>query len=420
MDRRTFLKAGLATVGVAAMTRQLPAQEFPPVRAITSGPKFHWFGYYDKDEFDPTNRYVLSNQIGFEHRTPNADDSIKVGMVDLQDGNKWIELGESRAFGWQQGCMLQWRPGTQSEVIWNDRQGDKYVSHVLDVKTGQKRTINTPVYTLSPDGSFAMTADFSRIQSLRPGYGYVGIPDPNADDYAPKDSGVFRVDLNTGEKTLVLSLRQMAEVPFPGQDLKNAAHWFNHLLISPDGRRFIVLHRWKLRDPKTGQLAARWSTRMLTANVDGSDVFILNPEGIVSHFVWKDPDHVCMWTKPADKPAGFYVYKDRTREIEQVGAGVMVLDGHNTYVNGHPDWILCDGYPEKGTRFQRPYLYHQPTNKRIDLGTFHLPPEYTGEWRCDLHPRTSRDGRLVAIDSPHGGNGRQVYLIDIASIIENV
>ena len=30
-----------------------------PVRAITKGPKFHWFGYYDKFQFDPTNRYVL-------------------------------------------------------------------------------------------------------------------------------------------------------------------------------------------------------------------------------------------------------------------------------------------------------------------------------------------------------------------------
>ena len=27
-----------------------------PMRAITKGPKFHWFGYYDKLEFDPTGR----------------------------------------------------------------------------------------------------------------------------------------------------------------------------------------------------------------------------------------------------------------------------------------------------------------------------------------------------------------------------
>ena len=28
-------------------------------------------------QFDPTNRYVLSNQVEFEHRTPKADDVIQ-------------------------------------------------------------------------------------------------------------------------------------------------------------------------------------------------------------------------------------------------------------------------------------------------------------------------------------------------------
>jgi hypothetical protein len=51
------------------------------------------------------------------------------------------------------------------------------------------------------------------------------------------------------------------------------------------------------------------------------------------------------------------------------------------------------------------------------LGHFFLPKEYGGEWRCDLHPNASRNGHLVTIDSPHEGNGRQVYLIDIKEIV---
>ena len=65
---------------------------------------------------------MLSNQVSFEHRIPNGEDRIKVGMIDLEDNDRWIELGSSRAWGWQQGCMLQWRPGSKSEVIWNDRE----------------------------------------------------------------------------------------------------------------------------------------------------------------------------------------------------------------------------------------------------------------------------------------------------------
>lgn len=77
----------------------LPEQP-PVIRAITSGPKYHWFGYYDKLEFDPTGRYVLSNEVDFEGRSPRPDEKIKVGMIDLEDGDRWIELGESRAWNW--------------------------------------------------------------------------------------------------------------------------------------------------------------------------------------------------------------------------------------------------------------------------------------------------------------------------------
>jgi len=178
----------------------------PPIRAITRGPKFHWFGYYDKLQFDPTGRYVLSMEVDFEHRSPTGDDMIRVGMIDLQDGDRWIELGTSRAWCWQQGCMLQWRPGSASEVVWNDREGDHFVSYVLDVVTGKKRTLPHPIYALSPDGQWAVLPDFRRINDTRPGYGYAGLPDPNKAQLAPKDSGIWLMDMRTGQAKLVVSL----------------------------------------------------------------------------------------------------------------------------------------------------------------------------------------------------------------------
>ena len=41
-------------------------ENLPPVRAITRGPTHHWFGYYDKLEFDPSSRYVLGNAVDRE------------------------------------------------------------------------------------------------------------------------------------------------------------------------------------------------------------------------------------------------------------------------------------------------------------------------------------------------------------------
>ena len=150
LSRRAAMKSIAATSTVplfgSMAAAQSDQQQLPPVRTITRGPKHHWFGYYDKLEFDPTNRYVLSNEVDFEGRTPLADDVIRVGMVDTRDDDQWIELGSSPAWGWQQGCMLQWRPQSSAEVLWNDREGDKHVCRVMNVKTRNTRTLPRPIY----------------------------------------------------------------------------------------------------------------------------------------------------------------------------------------------------------------------------------------------------------------------------------
>ncbi|HUT95135.1 MAG TPA: hypothetical protein VMY37_37120 [Thermoguttaceae bacterium] len=416
LTRRSFCKAALpAAMAMAGLPRWAraaePPEKLPPVRTITRGPKHHWFAYYDKLEFDPTCRYVLGMEVDFEGRSPKPDDVIKVGMVDLQDGDKWIELGESRAWCWQQGCMLQWRPGSKTEVLWNDRQGDHFVCHVLDVATRRKRTIPHPVYTVSPCGKWAVAPDFRRVNDMRPGYGYTGLPDPHTDEPAPKETGIFRVDLDTGEAQLVVSLSDIAKVPFPGRDLTPMKHYFNHLLVSPDGSRFEFLHRWR------GPGVRSFDTRMLTAAPDGSDVRIVDPSGYTSHFIWRDPEHILAWSRHESHGDAFYLYEDKTGgRVEIVGEGVMTVNGHCSYLPGN-EWILNDTYPQGKERLQSPYLYHVKTGKRVWLGHFHQPPEYRGEWRCDSHPRFSPDGRSVVIDSPHTGEGRQLHLIDVSGIV---
>ena len=381
----------------------------PPVRAITRGPKFHWFSYYDKLQFDPTGRYVLGMEVDFEHRCPRPDDAVKIGMVDLRNGDKWTQLGESRSWCWQQGCMLQWRPGSKSEIIWNDRQDDRFVCHILDVHSGKKRTLPYPIYTVSPDGRTAVAPDFRRVQDMRPGYGYAGLPDPHADDPAPGDSGIFRLDLDTGRRDLIISLADIAGFgKIPGEP-KDAKHYFNHLLFNTDGSRFIFLHRWRATGLRS------FGTRMLTARPDGGDIAVVDPHGKTSHFIWRDPEHILAWAWHPSHADAFYLYEDRTDRVEVVGKGIMTRNGHCTYLPGN-DWILNDTYPEK-EREQNVYLYNTATGKTVSLGRFRLPAEYTGEWRCDTHPRFSPDGRSVVIDSPHGGNGRQMYLIDISGIL---
>ena len=117
-----------------------------------------------------------------------------------------------------------------------------------------------------------------------------------------------------------------------------------------------------------------------------------------------------------DRTSGHYEVRHAGGGVEVVGKDVMTVNGHCTYLPGN-EWILNDTYPLGEERLQTPHLYHVATGRRVDLGHFHVPKIYAGEWRVDSHPRISPDGRLVCIDAPHENEGRQLHLIDITPIV---
>ena len=79
-------------------------------------------------------------------------------------------------------------------------------------------------------------------------------------------------------------------------------------------------------------------------------------------------------------------------------------------------YILTDTYPDARSR-RTLILFDTQSGQRADLGRWLSPRRYSGEIRCDLHPRWSRDGRQVCFDSLHEGD-RQLYVIDIADLVE--
>ena len=94
----------------------------------------------------------------------------------------------------------------------------------------------------------------------------------------------------------------------------------------------------------------------------------------------------------------------------------MSRNGHCTYLPGGK-YILNDCYPDK-ERNQTVYLYDIAAQDTITLDTFHLPIEYKGEWRVDTHPRYNHAGTHICIDGVVEGEGRQLFLIDIISLVK--
>jgi hypothetical protein len=63
---------------------------------------------------------------------------------------------------------------------------------------------------------------------------------------------------------------------------------------------------------------------------------------------------------------------------------------------------VCDTYPNIFS-FRKLYLVSSKNRKRKIIGKYYSPFFLKGEERCDLHPRWSRCGKKIIIDSSHLG-----------------
>jgi hypothetical protein len=379
---------------------------------LTSGTaerRYHSHSYYDIPVLDSAGRWLVGYQVGFAGRRPSAGDAVEVGILDLDGGRQWTPVGESRAWSWQQGPMAQWVPGSR-RLVWNDRNSSgRFVGRSLDVDTGSKGVLPRPVYALDPAGGTAFSLNFARLEAVRPGYGYAGGSDPSLDEAAPRDDGIWKLDLASGADRLILSLHDAVRVMrrhFGLSDrvrhmLSRYRYWFNHIKISPDGRRFTVKLRFRGRRP-----GSPWSDAQgvsLSCGVDGSDCRVV-ARG-TSHVIWLGPKQLYLWQRD-----GVYLYRDATNgwtRDRQLGPGIILQNAHLRHIPSDPLRFVFD------TPYRREidlFIFDEPANAATRIARFrnHVPDN--GEFRCDLHPVPSPSGDRVVVTSLQDG-GRQLYLV---------
>jgi len=363
----------------------------------SESPNYTGFFFYQCQQFDPTDRYILGMRVHCQNRDVRPIDRAEIGFIDLQDGCKWTQIGETTAWNWQQGARLQWRPGSD-EILWNDRSDDgtRYVCRVYNFKNGARRTLPRPIYTPSPDGTSALTHDFERMK--HGGTPYVGIEDKYAGQLAPKETGIWKMDLNTGDAVLIMSLEKMARIAYPQGPPSSGCLYVFREGWNPAGSRFIAF----VKDPDDK------FDKAFSLNPDGSDVrYLYNAP---SHHEWRDDRCIL-------DGRGYYLYEDDGTGKAKDRLFESSHNGHVSYIPGPGgDWILSDTYAING--YQYLFIYHIPTKRFVPLAKLKSTAP-TNVYRVDLHPRLSRDRKIVSIDATHEGLGRQMYMIDIAPILDN-
>ena len=177
-------------------------------RAITQGPKHHFFGYYGICPWDATGRYHLCLQSDFHDRPPGDGDTAVVGLVDMETG-KFEGVAETQAWNLQQGSMLHWLATAPDRLItYNARADDRFVAVVQDIHTGQQRILPHPIAAITRNGRKALGLNYARLKSMRPVVGYAGLPDPYADQNHPTEDGLYIMDTDTGESRVTGLLRR--------------------------------------------------------------------------------------------------------------------------------------------------------------------------------------------------------------------
>lgn len=260
------------------------------VRRVTPDTGHFFFGYYDKSPWRTGGGALLACRADFMDRPPGPEDEIEIGLVDPKVPGTFRPLATTRAWNWQQGCMIQWLDA--SHIVFNDRRGDRFIAVILNVDSGERRELPRPIYSVSAACGLASSLNFARLHRLRPGYGYAGVEDATASQEAPTDDGLWVMDLATGDARLICSIDQARKRLPEAERRAERFHWMNHAQFAPSGRRLAVLHRWH-----SGEASPAWRTRLLTIDADGGEPYPLIDAGMCSHYDWRDDDHLLAFAR---------------------------------------------------------------------------------------------------------------------------
>lgn len=348
--------------------------------------KEFFYGYYDR--CPERNGKVMFHEMNDNH--------VAVIVRDIKTGEEcWI--GDSTAYNWQMGARTIWID--DDIVSYNDFDGEKYVSKWYSISGNQIiRTLPIPLMDIYGK-DYVLTTNFLRLRSVDPDYSYTCLPEmEDSEFYDYANDGIWMYDINKKEKHLLLSIKDVLTVK-KNMLLTEGKHCINHIMIAPDGKSFMFIHRYKAKGKKYDRLMV-YDFKKLRCILD---------DPLQSHFCWLD-NHTIMGYCGYDGQVGWFQADTNTGIVEKLEE---LTKAHPK--NGHPtpygEWIVVDSYPNL-SRMQELHAYHRRTKKIIKLAELYHDMQHHNYNRCDLHPRFTLDGTAIYVDTLYSGS-RQLCKFDI-------
>ena len=413
-----WIGGGLLIVFAAAYEHPA-AQPSVKVTQITRGPQHHYFGYIGQSRTVPWSadgRYLLALQVGFQDRLPGPADPAEICLIDTRDGYAIRVVDRTRGWNPQQGTMFYWNPEhPETQFFFNDRdpRTGKVFTVLFDItanagKGGRLREYrfdDTPVANggVAQNGGYFTAINYARMARLRPVTGYADAWDWTTNAGAPADDGIFRVDVGTGDKTLIVSFAQLKEALRGTVENLDARHFFiNHTLNNRNNDLIYFFCRADFEQQVNGpRVNAVFSVRP-----DGS--------GLTRHetFIGGHPEWAWGPRIIGSLDGRQVVYDTAQRTIVESLGGRDVFPNPEGDVSLSPDgsWFV-NGHREGE--------YHHYTF--LDMRTRRVvksPPVFLSTWnrgplRLDPAPAWNRTSDAIVVPGIAADGTRQMFLLEL-------
>jgi hypothetical protein len=311
--------------------------------------------------------------------------------------------------------MLYWNPrAAETQFFFNDRdpETNEVFCVLFDISKGdtggrvaEYRFRDQPIGNsgVAQRGGWFLGINYGRLDRLRPVTGYPGARDwtAGAKERHPDDDGVYKVDVATGEKTRLVSFRQLAEaVRAEHPDVDRKELFINHTLWSRNDERIFFFVRGYFERP-AGRLDVP-----LTMRADGSDLRPLTMH-LGGHVDWES-DRVLIGAR-GDSQVLYDVLSQRVTG-SLGGADVFPRPGGDIALSPDGAWFV-NGHGAGGKNYYTILRRRDGAWTRtagLDQGGY-----TSGELRIDPSPCWNRDGTRFLVVAVDARRTRQIHLITV-------
>jgi hypothetical protein len=386
---------------------------------ITHGPQNHFFGYIGHVQNIPwngTERYLLALRSSFMDHLPGGHEPADVVLIDTQSNYSVRKVDESRAWNPQQGTMFYWnpsKPDTQFFFNDRDRESGKVFTVLFDIESGERvreyRFDEHPIGNggVMHGGGWFAGINYARMARLRPVTGYKGAADWTEGVLHPENDGVFKVNIDSGEASLLVSFDRLATVIRKTEPhVDELGLFINHTLWNREGDRLFFFARagWVDNDKH------RRVNVPFVVNADGTGLKRLqtfiggHPEWDFGHRMIGAVDGVQV------------IYDvDRDQVVGQLGnPDIFPNPGGDIALSPGGDWFV-NGHKNRSQAMNFYTFLQRSTSRHIRSQGFNIGPWLSGDLRQDPSPAWNRSGNQVLVPGIVDGDPptRQLFVISL-------